>query len=60
MVTNTNENKNVFTIKACKRDGGKWINEVKRFIGELEFGQVVITVHQQKVVQVEKTEKLRF
>jgi hypothetical protein len=60
MISDTNKSNTVFTIKACKRDGGKWINEVKRFIGELEYGQVVITVHQHKVVQVEKTEKLRF
>lgn len=60
MITDMNKDNAAFTIKACKRDGGKWINEVKRFIGELEYGQVVITVHQEKVVQVEKTEKLRF
>ena len=33
---------------------------VRRALEELRFGQIVITVHEGKVVQLDVTEKIRF
>lgn len=33
---------------------------VQRALDELRFGQIVLTVHEGKVVQLDVTEKLRF
>ena len=38
----------------------KILPEVIEAIRKLEFGEVVITVHNSKVVQIEKKEKKRF
>ena len=42
------------------REFAEWINIVKQSVGALQFGVVQIVVHNGKVVQIEKTEKLRF
>lgn len=44
----------------CQTHGGRWVASVKSYVRELRYGEVHITVHDGKVVQVEKTEKLRF
>jgi hypothetical protein len=44
----------------CRTNGGRWVASVKDYVRELRYGEVHITVHDGKVVQVEKTEKLRF
>ena len=41
-------------------DLAEWIKVVKQSVGALQFGMVQIVVHNGKVVQIEKTEKLRF
>ena len=38
----------------------KIIDEVVEAIGKIKYGEVVITVHNSKVVQIEKKEKKRF
>lgn len=37
-----------------------WVEVVREQIASLRFGIVQITVHDSRVVQVEKTERLRF
>jgi hypothetical protein len=44
----------------CCTQGGRWVACVKDYVRDLRYGEVNITVHDGKVVQVEKTEKLRF
>lgn len=38
----------------------KILNEVMEAVQKLKYGEVVITVHNSKVVQIEKKEKKRF
>lgn len=40
--------------------GEEWLEVVRQQVKALRFGVVQITVHESKVVQIEKTEKLRF
>lgn len=44
----------------CETQQGQWISTVKNYIKQLEYGEVRLTIHEGKVVQVEKTEKVRF
>jgi hypothetical protein len=37
-----------------------WLQLVREHVGTLKFGTVQITVHDGRVVQVERVEKLRF
>jgi hypothetical protein len=37
-----------------------WLQLVRKQVGPLKFGTVQITVHDSRVVQVERVEKLRF
>jgi hypothetical protein len=37
-----------------------WLRLVRQHVASLSFGEVVITVHDSRVVQIEKTEKLRL
>jgi hypothetical protein len=37
-----------------------WLEIVRRQVGTLQFGVVQIIVHESKVVQVERTEKVRL
>ena len=41
-------------------DGGEWLNLVRRQVGSLEYGVVQIVVHGSRVVQIERTEKVRL
>ncbi len=36
------------------------IEEVMKFIRQLSFGEVIVTIHDSEIVQVEKREKKRF
>jgi hypothetical protein len=36
------------------------IEQLADAVKKLKFGQIVITVHNSKIVQIEKTEKIRF
>ena len=38
----------------------QWLEVLQRQVGSLRFGVVQITVHDSKVVQIERTEKIRF
>ena len=38
----------------------EWVGIVVKQIESLRFGVVQITVHESRVVQIEKTEKVRF
>ena len=37
-----------------------WLEIIANHVGSLKFGVVQITVHESRVVQIEKTEKVRF
>lgn len=37
-----------------------WLDLVREQVGSLKFGTVLITIHDSRVVQVEKNEKLRL
>lgn len=38
----------------------EWLDLVERYLRDLRFGQIVLTVHQGDVIQVECTERVRF
>lgn len=38
----------------------KWLEAVQRALEKLQYGQVVLTVHQGEVIQVDRTERLRL
>lgn len=38
----------------------KWLEIVKQQVASLKFGVVQITVHESRVTQIEKTERVRF
>lgn len=40
--------------------GGSWLELVRRQVSSLNFGVVQIVVHGARVVQVERTEKIRL
>jgi hypothetical protein len=42
------------------RDDGKWLDLVAQQVRSLRFGVVEIIVHDSRVIQIEKTEKLRL
>ena len=49
---------NVTTQK--KELDGKVLNEIIKSIRKINYGEVVITIHDSKIVQIEKKEKKRF
>jgi hypothetical protein len=44
----------------CGTQDGRWVKSVKDYVKSLDFGEVTLTVHNGHVVQVQKTEKIRF
>jgi hypothetical protein len=38
----------------------EWLKIVAAQVSSMRFGMVQVTVHESRVVQIEKTEKLRF
>jgi hypothetical protein len=38
----------------------EWLEQVRRQVGSLRFGVVQVVVHDSRVVQIEKTEKIRL
>ena len=38
----------------------EWLNLVNRYVNSIRFGAIQIVIHEGKVVQVERTEKVRF
>ena len=48
-------------IKAVAKAGSEyWLETVRRQVGSLRFGVVQIVVHESRVVQIEKTERIRL
>ncbi|MCK9614664.1 MAG: YezD family protein [Candidatus Omnitrophica bacterium] len=48
------------TLKLEEKEKQRIAHEVLRAIGNIEYGEVVLTIHDSKVVQIEKREKRRF
>lgn len=46
--------------QAGQQAADNWIEAVRAQVNSLRFGQVQIVVHDARVVQIEKTEKIRF
>jgi hypothetical protein len=46
--------------KRAGAEGLAWLETVRQQIGSLRFGVVQITVHEGRVVQIDRTEKLRL
>lgn len=46
--------------KSLPADNTAWLEVVRRQVGSLRFGVVQIVVHDSRVVQIERTEKVRF
>ncbi len=44
----------------CGTQDGRWVKSVKDYVKSLSYGEVTLTVHDGHVVQVQKTEKIRF
>ena len=53
-------NKNETSWAVSKDPEPRWLDVVRNQIASLRFGTLVITVHDGRVVQVEKSEKLRL
>ncbi len=45
---------------ASQSGSEEWLKVVRRQVGSLRFGVVQVVVHESRVVQIEKTEKIRF
>jgi hypothetical protein len=45
---------------ASQSGSEEWLKVVRRQVGALRFGVVQVVVHDSRVVQIEKTEKIRF
>jgi len=41
-------------------DNQNWIEVIKEKLGGLRYGQILLTVHDGRVVQIERTEKTRL
>jgi hypothetical protein len=54
--SSTNKSDEVY----CETDQGQWVSVVRGFLHGLAYGEVVLTVHDSRVVQVECTQKVRF
>ena len=48
------------TEQTAQQADDNWIEAVRAQVNSLRFGQVQIVVHDARVVQIEKTEKIRF
>ena len=45
---------------ATKVGSEEWLETVRRQVGSLRFGVVQIVVHDSRIVQIEKTARIRF
>jgi len=48
------------TRKLTTNEAAPWLEVVRRQVGSLRFGVVQISVRESKVVQIERTEKVRI
>ncbi len=37
-----------------------WLSLTARYVSELQYGQVILTIHQGNVIEVQKTERTRL
>lgn len=44
---------------ATNKNGQQWLETVRRQVASVRFGVVQVVVHDSRVVQIEKTEKIR-
>jgi hypothetical protein len=44
----------------CETESGRWVKVVRAMICDLEFGEVQLSVHRGRVVEIRKLEKIRF
>lgn len=44
----------------AKLGSEEWVEAVRRQVGSLRFGMVQVVVHDSRVVQIEKTERIRL
>jgi len=44
----------------CSTEPGQWVRVVRDFVKLLKFGEVHLTVHKGRVIEVRKIEKVRF
>jgi len=44
----------------CATQPGQWVRIVRDFVKVLQFGEVHLTVHKGRVIEVRKIEKVRF
>ena len=51
---------NLNSAGAFKKEGESWLDVVRSQVGSLEFGVVQIVVHGARVVQIDRTEKIRL
>ncbi|MBU4199501.1 MAG: YezD family protein [Verrucomicrobia bacterium] len=50
-------------MEISEQDGNidkKVLDEILNYIRQIKYGEVVITIHESKIVQIEKREKKRF
>jgi len=47
-------------VTASASETANWLELVRKNTSSLQFGSVLITVHESRVVQVEKSEKVRL
>lgn len=45
---------------ARQTDEDRWLEVVRQHVGSLRFGVVQIVVHDSRVTQIERTERVRF
>jgi len=48
------------TSSYCATGPGQWIRVVRDFVRLLKYGEVHLTVHKGRVIEVRKVEKVRF
>jgi hypothetical protein len=54
------EDNNALDAAREELSGPKWLRVVREHVQSLRFGTVIVTIHEGRVVQVERTEKLRL
>jgi len=64
-LTENNRRITVNTLEEKEREGGKyiepeWLRLVRQHVNSLKYGTVQITVHDSRVTQVERSEKVRL
>jgi hypothetical protein len=51
---------NSLNIKPAEKNAQKIMEEIRAAMAHIRYGEVVITIHDCKVVQIEKREKKRY